>query len=408
MDKKYLILIGIVAGLTIVGLIVFWGFFGPGTAPAPITTENGGFPEAGKSPLVIPQTGLTPPPPTISAGQQKALNQLSEKAVAGATYTEKILEDKTKIGIVRYIEKATGHIYDVDYLKGITSAVRISNTTIPNIFEIKWSPNGNQAILRYTEENETGVENSIRNFAIPSVTATSTRGIFLLSSISGIASSPKENRIFYFAPWEDSYIGITANFEDKKQKQIFTTPFKDFIVSWPSEKIISLLSRPSYDTEGYLYKLDPVSGSFERILAGIKGLTSLWSPDGEFIIYGEGGFQTIKTNIYDIKNKRTAAFNATTFPEKCAWSSLKKGVLYCAIPLNIPPAAYPDDWYQGAVSFQDRVWKIDAVNGTTEIISSEAGDNVQLDLINPFLDKNENHLFFQNKTDGSLWSLQIF
>jgi len=402
MDKKYLIIIGTIAGLTLAGLAVFW-LIGKPLSPPPETPANGAFPISGSRDFVPNPSIPTTPPPTIQPGRQKSLTQLVQKAIGGATYIEKEQSDKTKIGMVRYFEKATGHIYDIDYQA--RKSVRVSNTTIPGVFDAYWSASGEQAVIKYIEKSETAVEETARNFSLTAIGATTT-GIFLSSAIKTIAASPKENKIFYLFPFEGNYVGLTASFADKSQKQLFTTPFGEFLAFWPSERIIALLTRPSFNIEGYLYKLDATTGSFEAVLKNIPGLTFLWSPDSEFILYNESGYSGFENYIHHVKENKVLPFNLATLPEKCAWSRIKKGVVYCAVPLVMPAANYPDGWYQGLISFSDRVWRIDVLSGATEIISAEAAEN-DFDFVNLFLDKNENYLFLQNKKDGALWSLQL-
>ncbi len=396
MDKRYLIIIGIIAGLVIIGLIAFWIFraTAPETTPTP---EGSPFPSGTK----IPGQPATPttPTPTIPPGELKQLTQLTQKPVSGATFISSTTTKQT----VRYFEKATGHIYDIDIQKGESS--RISNTTIPGIFEVYWLKNGEQAAIRYIENNETGVEDAVRNFVITSLSATSTHGIFLSSDIKTIAASAKGDQIFYLSPYDGLNFGIIAAADNKKQKQVLSTPFGEFLASWPNDRTITLLTKPSADAEGYFYKLDPTTLYFDKILGSIAGLTALLSPGGENVIYSGGGGQSLKIYIYNVKENKLSPFALTTMPEKCVWSKTKKEIIYCAVPSSIPNGAYPDDWYQGLVSFSDRIWKIDTLNGSTEIISAE--NNQDLDFINPFLSKNEDYIFFQNKKDGTLWSLKI-
>lgn len=404
MDKRYLFVVGTIAVLVVIGLSVFWLFL---RSSSPTTEEPlggaGSFPVSGQGTAGQIMPLQTAPLPTISPGQQKPLTKLTQKAISGATYIEKEQEDKTKIGLIRYFEKATGYIYDIDYQTA--KSVRISNTTIPGIFRVYWSQDGKKAIIRYSGKNTASIEDVDRNFSLSINDATTTQGIFFSSKLKGVAVSPKENRIFYFIPFDDSYSGVTASFEDKNQKQILTTPFGDFIAAWPSEKIIALSTKPSFGIEGYLYKLNPTTGSFENIIADVPGLTYLWSPDSELILFNSSGNVGFNNFIYNIKDNKTFSFGLSTLPEKCAWSKLKKGTIYCAVPLFLPAAKYPDDWYQGIISFSDRVWRIDVISGATEIISSET--EAEFDFTNLFLDKNENYLFLQNKKDGTLWSLKI-
>ncbi len=407
MNKNFLIALGIIVGLIIIGLILFWFvYLGKPVPPAAKSIfPSGFFPSSEKKTTgQIAPGSVVNPPPTIQAGQQRPLTQLTEKAVSNATFVEKTKEDKTKIGVVRYLEKATGHIYDIEPQGGASEI--ISNTNIPNIFEAYWSPDGKQVLIRYTENNKTGIEDAVRNFSLISIATTSTRGIFLLSTIRAAVSSPKENKIFYLMPWEESYLGITATFEDKKQKQVLTTSFGEWAVAWPSERTITFLSKPSATINGYLYKLDPITGSFEKIMGDIPGLTALMSPGGESVFYSQGGYSGIETGLYNVAKKTSVPFfDLITLPEKCSWSKLNKGIIYCAVPIAIPSGRYPDDWYMGLISFTDRIWKIDTIKGTTEIISTES--DLEFDFMNLFLSKSENYLFFQNKKDGTLWSLQF-
>ncbi|MDP3762955.1 MAG: hypothetical protein Q8Q97_02690, partial [bacterium] len=64
--------------------------------------------------------------------------KLVEANVAGVAFA------KNKI---RYIDRETGHVFEID--PDGQNKTRISNTTIPGIFEVIWSPDGTRAILKY-------------------------------------------------------------------------------------------------------------------------------------------------------------------------------------------------------------------------------------------------------------------
>jgi hypothetical protein len=194
-----------------------------------------------------------------------------------------------------------------------------------------------------------------------------------------------------------------ADFENKKQSNILNIPFGEFNISWPSKNIITLLTKSSTEAEGYLYSLDFKTGKFEKLIGGIKGLTALVSPAGEKIIYSQSRRNGIETKIFTIKDKTSADFGLTTLPEKCAWSKLDKNIIYCPAPNNFPAGDYPDDWYQGMISFNDSIWQINLSTGETNVLINETN----IDVINPFLSKDENYLVFTNKKDNTLWSLKI-
>ncbi len=99
-------------------------------------------------------------------------------------------------------------------------------------------------------------------------------------------------------------------------------------------------------------------------------------------------------------------FRTTT--DKCVWSKLNPSEVYCAVPTEIPTGIYPDDWYRGNVQFADQIWHLDTVTGEVHIIANLLSlSNELIDVINPELDPKENFLYFMNKRDLTLWSLDL-
>ena len=97
-----------------------------------------------------------------------------------------------------------------------------------------------------------------------------------------------------------------------------------------------------------------------------------------------------------------------TLPEKCIWSNTDSKIIYCAVPKNFPAGDYPDAWYQGLVNFTDDIWLINTdTMASTLIFDLEKQANKNLDITDLHLDKNDNFLFFTNKTDMTLWSLNL-
>ena len=97
-----------------------------------------------------------------------------------------------------------------------------------------------------------------------------------------------------------------------------------------------------------------------------------------------------------------------TLPEKCVWN--KTGdTLYCAVPKFIGSGEYPDSWYQGEVSFNDQLWKIDikTLNATLLLDPVMITEGEEIDGIKLAIDESENYLFFVNKKDSFLWKLDL-
>ena len=68
----------------------------------------------------------------------------------------------------------------------------------------------------------------------------------------------------------------------------------------------------------------------------------------------------------------------------------------------------PDDWYQGAVSFSDRIWRV-SLDGRIAalIVDPKTVGDVDIDAVNLTIDARADVLVFTNKKDGSLWSYDI-
>lgn len=299
---------------------------------------------------------------------------------------------------IRYIEKATGHIFEIN--PDGQNRNRISNTTILKSFESFWAPDGNSLIIRYLED--TGNYFIARNFS-GSISKDSLEGIFLPNDLRVVAVSPEENKIFYLIPSEDINIGMTASFFNEKKKQVMAVPFGEFNISWPSQNIISFVTKPSNEIDGYLYFLNLKTGSFDKIIGNTRGLTALVSPDAGKIFYNQSFGKRISAKIFDAIKKTETDFGLNAFSDKCVWSKKDKAVIYCGAPNSLPQADYPDDWYQGLVSFNDSVWKINFDKGETTLVGADTG----IDIINPVLTPDENYLVFINKKDNTLWSLKL-
>ena len=83
-------------------------------------------------------------------------------------------------------------------------------------------------------------------------------------------------------------------------------------------------------------------------------------------------------------------------------------MVYCATPGEPVLGLYPDDWYRGVISTADKIWQLSASSGEIHLVSSivDQSDRV-IDAFNLGLDPKDEFLFFMNKNDLSLWSLDL-
>jgi len=315
---------------------------------------------------------------------------------------------------LRYVNKATGNIYQT-FADRIDER-RFSTTTIPKVYEAFFGNKGESVVMRYlkTDLSAQAGNQTIETFVgtLPkeylgadSIGTDEVKGSFLPENISDVSISPDTQKIFYLFNVGDNAVGITYSIQSNTKVQVFDSSFTEWLSLWPNEKNITVTTKPSYNVPGYVYIINVDKKDFTKILGGINGLTTLTSPNGKIILYGDNN---LSLNLYNTDTGDSSSVGIKTLPEKCIWNS-SSDVIYCAVPKYIDRVGYPDAWYQGEVSFSDEIWKIDVQSGNTtkilDTISIEGGEEV--DGIKLNLDENQNFLFFVNKKDSYLWELQL-
>lgn len=361
------------------------------------------------------------------------LRKISNVPVAGATIftreattTNEIISDsesnetsekKSKITeiVYRYIERATGHVFETTS-HNLTSE-RISNTTIPKIYEAFFLENKDQFILRYLNENN-DIETYFAtikqtNSEITSENKTFLDGVFLQKNISQITVSPDGKNLFLLTEnpnptIESKILGYTASsIKPLEQKKVFSSPLSEWKAEWVVNNKIFLNTKPSSYSLDLLYELDLKTEHFDKIIGPYNGLVSRVSPDNQKIIFSTSNGNGIETKIIHLKDSILKNFKVNTLAEKCVWNS-KSTIIYCAVPKEILRSVYPDYWYLGLLSFNDSLMKMDIENEKLEtIMSANSETSENLDITNLQISPDEDYLLFTNKIDLSLWSLDL-
>ena len=107
-------------------------------------------------------------------------------------------------------------------------------------------------------------------------------------------------------------------------------------------------------------------------------------------------------------NETGISSKTNTLEEKCVQTKDKNLVIYCAVPNQIPKGDYPDVWYQGMVSTEDFIEKMDINNDIYYNVANLSSLSKQkIDVVDMSISPDETHLIFRNKIDGYLWMLRI-
>lgn len=413
-NKKNLIIIFIVVLLVAIAIgIAYYLFFMRGGAGEPVTPPTLPVGPGGELPIIPPGQTVTPPPGGTNAVVPR-LRQITNEPVGGAGIFDIINSDKTKSTIIRYIQRADGNIFETK--TDTMNVSRISNKTIPKIYEALWAQTGNGqtsgdniVITRQLkDDNETVESFAAKLSGNAGSTERELSGVYLPQKISTLVVSPDKSKMFYLYPAGNGVGGIFANADGGKKTLIFESPLSEWLASFADNKTLVLTTKPSAGAKGFAYFLNSGGGDIRKIVGGVAGLTILVSPDKKLALYSESVDGSFRTKIYDLVRNRAGDFGLQTLPEKCAWSRNEPSVVFCAVPKTLLACDYPDCWYQGSVAFNDDIWKIDTATGeTNRLISPESFVQKTLDIINPLLNENESFLLFMNKTDLSLWILDI-
>lgn len=330
--------------------------------------------------------------------------------------TEQATETITVTG-VRYIVQNSGNVFDL-YLD-TKSPTRITNTTIPRIYDAFFGNGGENVILRYLEDDRKTITTFSASMPspltqlpaessteiIPPVEPTQLSGMFFPINILSLAPSAKGDRIFYLEDREDGSYGTSSDFLNTLKGTTFTSGLKEWAIEWLTDKAILFTTKPSGSVPGYTYTFDTVTKTFLKTLGGIPGLTTHASPSGTKILYSESVANTVHLKIYDLATKTVVDLGLNTFPEKCVWEG--DNVLYCAIPSSLPPYTYPDAWYQGKVSFSDNIWKLNLLDNTYTTLSVPSDTGASLDIVQPMISSDKTELFFRDKKNSTLWVLEL-
>jgi len=339
--------------------------------------------------------------------EKKILRQLSQTPTSGITTTSRTITiDGVEeiVGAARMVERSTGHVHDVVLDTG--DRIRVSNTTIPKVYEVLWKDDASGFIARFLDDTNS----IIKTFSADILTGEEgveegkLDGVFLEEDIDQIAIS-SDNDLFYLK--ESNNTGVRSDFDGDNKKQVIDMDFSEWLYQWTGSSKVLLTTKPSSSVPGYTYSLNTTNGSLEKILGGINGLTTLANKSGEKILYSFSTPSGALLSTYDIQSKESALLSLITLPEKCVWGSDDK-TIYCGVPTSAPTGEYPDDWYKGIMSFSDDIWKLDLEFGIAELLVSPTELlGVEMDIIKLALTENEESLVFINKKDLTAWTLDL-
>ncbi len=363
------------------------------------------------------------------------LRQLSAEPVAGYVFFKKefeilnsnigeeetVTEETIKEGrfVFRFIERATGHIFET--AEHFLTTTKITNTTSPKIVSALFSDDGNFVFFEKLNITGEGIDSFIGEVVeqeIPQTnedeqTSTINKSYSLEIEPYSILSnltvpSPNKNSFAYLVSSNESSSIFIDSFENKNKVEIFNTPIKEWLIDWTTQDTINMTTKPSSESVGHSYSLNTRTGSLNKLIGNINGLTTKISPNEEGLLYSETSGNSIITRFKSLESGEDRRIPLSVLPEKCVFSNTQDDVIYCGTQSNSVNTKLPDDWYKGKVSFNDSIWKINTTTGLVEMFYNFNRNKFgSFDLIDLSLTEGDEFMLFKNKKDLTLWSLNL-
>ncbi len=426
--KPSKIIILIVLLLLIAGGVYWYMFFygpgngNPGTNSIPNNGSSGGFVPIG-GPTGNPNSDQTqnqnntindnPNPATTTQSTntpRQTLRLLSKEPVGG--YGASTTASST---IIRWIERGRGNVLET---RGDTDEIiTLSNTVLPRMYDSIWNKDLSSLIgtLLPANSDTPNVVFAKLNKQSTSTLATTTnvtpynlRGKNLPDNMLAYAISPKKDRLFMLIKENSQGVGYISKFDGTSVTKIFAQPLTQVVVEWPEENNIAITTKAGSSVSGYLYFINPKTGIWKKIIGPITGLATKVSKDAKYVLTSSTGKeQNIVTNIYKVGSTTPIETTLRISAEKCTWGNFYKELLYCATPSIPTNGTYPDDWYKGIISSNDKIWQYNIKSADVRLIANLLNSNSLINAFNLNTDNKDDYLFFMNKDDLSLWSLDL-
>jgi hypothetical protein len=299
---------------------------------------------------------------------------------------------------IRFIERASGNVYA--YRAHERTLTRLSNRTLPGIQEASWLTDGSMAYVRFLTSTPDG--EVVDTYALQ---AEGAEGYFLEKGLSIVETHGTRLLFTLLGSSTGSTGTIAAARGAAAPKTLFTSPLAS-IRFYLADNRYFAATRASAQLDGYAFIVSPVSGTFSRVIGPYRGLTILPSPSGNNVLYSFMDRGTLRLGIIDIETRTATPLPVATFADKCVWS-LDERHIYCGVPRALT-GSLPDEWYQGVVGFNDRIWSIDlAVRVATLVIDPTEVAETNIDAIGLTLDAQDDMLTFVDRVTGALYTYDL-
>lgn len=381
MNRALFITIGIVLILFVLALWLWLFFYGTPTNTREVFSDLGLVETRERT--LDPQTdGEREPGNVVLDISESKLQQITTAPVAGY----KMATSTDGRPLLRYAERGTGHLYEVNLNSGLQT--QLLPSTVPNTIAAYFAPDLKSLVL-VSEQ----AERFVTVLKIPNNAELEVERFALDPDAENIEYLDANTIAFTLNDFKTTK-GYVYNLRDNTVSERFTLELPDARVVTTNINEVYAYPKPASKLQGAVYR---VSNTITPVTELFFGLVPMIANQEVFINY-------VENHSYATRNTSAAQPLAVLMlPEKCA-NTDEVGKVWCGSPAGVSTASFVEDWYKGAVSSEDWIWEVNAADNSvrTLIIPTEEVGR-QLDIINPQFDSSGERFFFQNKTDATLW-----
>lgn len=347
---------------------------------------------------------------------QEGLIKIWDRPVAGYGFYNK--KGSTE-NILLFVDSDTGFVYQKNLSEPTSTPTQITKSEYLNTRKVYFlNINGqNKMILQY------GANNTVKSILadIPDYysVANELENITELdNNITNISISSDFSKAVYTATKNK----ITNNKKDLNSDWYLIDSsgrnkiYSSELSSWKLQ-ITNSANVYAYNTDtaievSNLYKLNTGTDLLENVYTGHTGSSYLVNNNSVLTsAFTNEGLKTYENkNFYgsSFNDGNLSSLNFNTLTDKCYIGE----IVVCGAPKELKnyDSGLPDAWYQGLTTWQDNLFIVnnDYPNGQLLYdlnIDGQVDDS--FDIKNIQVTKNQDHVLFINKNDGSLWSLNI-
>lgn len=412
--KKIAIGVVLAAVAVAAGFGIYYLFFRAPEEAAPVNevvNEVGGLPGV---PTGVPTNQVVNEVPTNAALPEAAIPERITKITAPKGVSAVAQGGVTQVS-TNYTETAKGmtvangqnnpYLYNQSdgYFYSINpqgTLTKISISKYPNVQDISWSPNGDQAILEFPDGS-----NILYNFR-------TNRQVTLPESWNDFSFNSQGTKIAFKdtnTNLEYNWLAM-ANPDGSQQKYIehLGRDYDRVEVNWSkSGHAIATYNEAKDSTTTAIHLIGQNDENYRAIDGKGFNLSSMWVPDGKRLIYDAYSFDTSnKPMLYIVDaygdrigyNHNSLGLN--TWIEKCTFQG--ESTMYCAVPKYLPEHA----GFQPTVAddIPDYIYKIDLNTGSKAIIA-EPELTYTIDTMQVSADGK--YIYFTDKTTGALHYIEL-